>query len=278
MVNKTFKEKWSVFRNYKWSGLREIYESRYRFIRNRFFLTKDDVYLASFPRSGNTWMRNLLSDIFLQISGYQTSTVLPIHHDFIVPDIYKHDLRKIDPRIKLPFRTLKTHERYDRRTRRTIYLFRQPEDTLCSYYYFHRRFEEDWYQNGALIKLDEFCIAHADTWRENVESYIAGKEAQSDRILMVSYETLHRRPEDILAAIAKYLGLAADKDMISRAVENHRFEKHHPPESSREKIPERSYSKGKIGAAKEQLRSETLAFIREKTKAVYDKALRFEAA
>ena len=37
-------------------------------------LTKKDIFLASFPRSGNTWMRLLLSDLILQMQGFSTNT------------------------------------------------------------------------------------------------------------------------------------------------------------------------------------------------------------
>ena len=45
-------------------------------------------FISSFPRSGNTWVRFLLSDIFLQRAGRATATVLPVHPDRLIPDIY----------------------------------------------------------------------------------------------------------------------------------------------------------------------------------------------
>ena len=43
-------------------------------------------FVSSFPRSGNTWIRYLLADVFLQRHGVATATELPVHPDRIVPD------------------------------------------------------------------------------------------------------------------------------------------------------------------------------------------------
>jgi len=215
-----------------------------------------------------------MADMFLQMNGVNTDIHVPIH--LIIPDLYKNDVQKPDPRVHLPFRVVKSHESYDRRTLRTIYLFRQAEDALCSFFHFHRRFRDVWYQNGATMTLDKFCLDHMDSWCENITSFILGKEENADRIFVLSYESLHTRPVDALLAIMRYLGLKADPDMARHAVENHQFEKRQALERSRDKRPVPFYRKGKIGSAKEELQGDTLTLIREKTKPMYDRALSFE--
>jgi len=272
-MNKSLKDKWSALRTFNWSAFRDFSQSRYRLIRNRYFLKKDDVQVASFPRSGNTWLRFLLADMFLQMNGFQTSTAVPIH--LIIPDLYENDIQETDSRLKLPFRMVKTHENYDRRTLRTIYLFRQAEDALCSYFHFHERYRH--LQNGAVAALDRFCIDHLGQWCQNVQSFIKGKEENENRIFIVSYETLHRRPEDALVAMMRYLGLEADQAMAHQAVENHRFEKHSERERARNQLLQPFYRKGRTDSAKEELQADTLSFIKEKAGPFYDKAVGFEA-
>ena len=63
---------------------------------------KSDIAIASYPRSGNTWLRVLVSDIILQFHNFKTGTGLPIHEDRVIPDIYDQRLHEIDPRIELP--------------------------------------------------------------------------------------------------------------------------------------------------------------------------------
>jgi Sulfotransferase domain len=273
-MNIGLKNKWSALRTFKWSGLIEFAQSGYRFRRNCFLLGKGDVQVASFPRSGNTWLTHLMADMFLQMNGVRTDIHIPIR--IIVPDLYKDDVQKADPRVRIPFRVVKTHESYDRRTLRTIYLFRQAEDALCSFFHFHRRFRETWYQDGIPMGLDRFCLDHMDSWRENISSFIRGKEENADRIFFLSYESLHKRPVDALLAIMRYLGLKADPEMARHAVENHQFEKRQALERSLSKRSVPFYRKGKIGSAKEELQGDTLASIREKTKPLYDKAMSFE--
>jgi hypothetical protein len=45
------------------------------------------VFISSFPRSGNTWMRGLLRDILFQEHGVATTTDLPVALDDLIPEI-----------------------------------------------------------------------------------------------------------------------------------------------------------------------------------------------
>ena len=106
----------------------KIYQS------NKSLFKSKDIFLASFPRSGNTWMRLLLSDLILQMQGFSTNT-----GGNIIPDVYKVNIEQWnqDDRIsQLDFRIIKTHEYYEECYKKIIYLFRNPADSLCSFYYY----------------------------------------------------------------------------------------------------------------------------------------------
>ncbi len=70
------------------ASLKLIEAHNMREIKN---LLADEVpitFVTSYPRSGNTWMRYLLSDVFLQIHGIDTDTKLAVHPDEIIADFY----------------------------------------------------------------------------------------------------------------------------------------------------------------------------------------------
>lgn len=97
---------------------------------NKKKFNNNDIFLASFPRSGNTWMRLLLSDLILQTQGFSTGT-----GGNIIPDVYRVDIEEWnrDSRInQLPFRIIKTHELLQEEYSKIIYSFRKPADSLCS--------------------------------------------------------------------------------------------------------------------------------------------------
>src|SRR5881227_2930975 len=77
----------------------------------------DDVFLVSYPRSGNTWIRFLIGNLI-----YPNDPVTFANLEQRIPSIYtypNHVLRRL-PRV------LKSHEVFDPRYPRVIYIVRDP--------------------------------------------------------------------------------------------------------------------------------------------------------
>jgi hypothetical protein len=239
-------------------------------------LRKTDIMVASYPRSGNTWMRLLLSDVILQSMGLATETELPINQDYIVPDIHQGQLDAIDPRIKLGFRLIKTHARFSSIPRKTIYIFRSPADTLCSYFHFHRRYEHLAY--ATKVGIDTFCRNRLKDWGEHLESFIQAKERGDAEILFVSYEWMHEDPVAVLRLTAEFIDIPVTDEMCRKAVDNHVFQKHRGHESLGEKYREYFFRKGQVGNSSTELQAETIQFIEQNGDTVYQKALCFQGA
>jgi hypothetical protein len=247
---------------------------------NRRGLRLSDVFLSSFPRSGNTWMKLLLADVILQMHGYQTDTKLPIDRHQIISDIYKHPLKEFRPAVKLPFRLIKTHERHENisgkwtwrfRSPRVIYVFRDPADALCSFYHFEKLRDSENNNAATSDEIDRFCREHVTEWRCNVESYIRAKRKKPGRVLMVSYESLHEQAVPKLRAAAMFLGIDATEEMCFRAVENHRFERQRQIEDKQ------FFRRGLRGGSKDELLAATIAFIEQECRSTYDRARELEA-
>src|ERR1700744_2321096 len=87
-------------------------------------LDTSDVYLASYPRSGNTMLRFVLAEI---LSG------IPSSFDSIqriVPEIGVHV--HAHPLLPGAGRLIKTHEPYRRKYKRGIYIVRDIRDVMLS--------------------------------------------------------------------------------------------------------------------------------------------------
>jgi len=251
--------------------------------QNQKLLKETDIILASYPRSGNTWMRLLLSDIILQSQGFKTQ----LGGNFI-PDIYKEklDIWNRDPRLKkVPVRIIKSHEFYDTRYVNSIYLFRKPADALCSFYYYLLGYPE---QREELQKqgIDDFCKVKVEQWRTHVESYIEAKDKKSDKVLFISYESLKEKPEIILRKTTrKFLGLNITSRMCQIAVENQKFE----GLQRIQKLEDTSqlgfweaggyqnfFRKGKVNSSKDELAQSTIDFLEANAMAIYNLALSIE--
>ena len=108
------------------------------------------TFVSSFARSGNTWVRYLLSDVFLQNHGLETATELAVHPDEIIPDFYCEAIAKRNRAVPTPGLLVKTHDIFGQLQKqfgegvaqepggncRHLYIYRTPEDSLVSFYHF----------------------------------------------------------------------------------------------------------------------------------------------
>jgi hypothetical protein len=89
----------------------------------------DDTFLVSFPRSGNTWTRFLVCNLINPddpVGFAQLESRIPEIYD--TPDRHLRAFPR--PRI------IKSHECFDPRYKKIIYIVRDPRDVFLSYYEF----------------------------------------------------------------------------------------------------------------------------------------------
>lgn len=191
---------------------------------NKPHLRNTDIFLASYPRSGNTWMRLLLSDALLQLQGVKTTT-----GGNIVPDIYKVDIDDWSQNLgqSLPFRIIKTHEplffeKEPDDQHRSIYLFRSPADALASYYHYMLRYTQ--YQK-ADQGIDRFCLERVSQWCCHVEAYLCLKEKAPRQVIFLSYEKLSLNPLESLQEVMRLLGWERCKSVCRKSVGHQKFNK-----------------------------------------------------
>ena len=89
----------------------------------------DDVFLVSYPRSGSTWLRFLIGNL-----AYPADPVNFLNVDSRIPDIYLLPDRVLR-RYPRP-RILKSHEPFDPRYSKIIYIVRDPRDLVVSLYHY----------------------------------------------------------------------------------------------------------------------------------------------
>ncbi len=237
-----------------------------------------DIPVASYPRSGNTWMRFLLADLIQQLHGIETSTILPIDQERIVPNLHDEKIPGVDARIRLPYRLVKTHELFNPTPAKTIYLFRQAEDSLCSHYYFHLRY--DGLKEAAAAGIDAFCLQHLADWCAHLNSYIAAKNTEGAEVLFLSYEAMSADAALALQSVCAFLNLPATDRQIARAVENHSFQKHRRAEEDKGNVGKiyanHFFRTGCVGSGEQELSRETLQQIRSEADRVYREAVQLQ--
>jgi hypothetical protein len=175
----------------------------------------DDIFLVGYFRSGSTWSRFLFGN-FIQ----QNEPVTFTNMERLVPIIYNLPDRVLRT---LP-RVLKSHECFDPRYPRVIYIVRDPRDVVVSFYFFNLKVRviPDGYS------LDEFVdrfvaanvVPYADRvgcWQDHVLSWLRLREGKPG-FRMVRYEDLLADPAKELTRLAPLLRIDPTPERVERAV------------------------------------------------------------
>lgn len=181
---------------------------------NRLTVFPDDTFLVSYPKSGNTWVRFLLANLIYpnEVVGFANiNRLLPS------PDVLSRRFLKSLPRPRI----LKSHEPYDRRYQKVIYLVRDPRDVVVSEYFFNIKKR---YINPD-VSLEEFAgrflrgeTSSYGSWWEHAGSWIAARQG-NPAFLLVRYEDLLADSIGETRKIAEFLSIQADDERLRRAVE-----------------------------------------------------------
>jgi hypothetical protein len=244
-----------------------------RVLKRRGELRPSDIFIASYPRSGNTWFQILLSDVIQQLQGLATQTELTVANDRIIPDLDRGDPLVTDPRITLPFRLIKTHSFYHPSMQRVILVFRRPASSLCSYYHLlHDR--EKTRPKREHLDVDSFCRRYLSEWSAHLESYLRAIDRRRLRAFVLFYKQLHDAPAAVVAGAAQFLGLPATEAMCRRAVANHTFHKQSSLEARKgESITAaRFFRQGRVDGARDELSPETMDFVELRAMPLYRRA------
>ncbi len=175
----------------------------------------DDTFIVSYPRSGNTWTRFLVANL---IHPEEPATFANIEQ--WVPDSEAQSSRYLK-RIPRP-RVIKSHQYFDHRYRKVMYIVRDPRDVSLSYYDFQRKYRQiaDDYPLTRYIS-DFVCgrLISADwgTWGENVGSWLSARNGRPG-FLLIRYEDMKNNTTRELANIASFLGVEASERQLAQTI------------------------------------------------------------
>ena len=172
-----------------------------------------DLFLVSYPRSGNTWMRFLLANALRPEETVSFGAMARL-----VPDVY--DVPDAVLRKAPQPRALKSHEPYDSRYPSVLYLVRNPTDVAVSYYHYliKMRVIPDGYD---LVRFaDSLLDGSLDgfgTWADHVAGWLDARGGD-ERFVLLRYEDLLDDPSVAVREMLRLTGTARDQEQIRAAV------------------------------------------------------------
>lgn len=175
----------------------------------------DDIFLVGYFRSGSTWSRFLFGNFI-----HQEEPVTFANIERLLPDIYSLP----DRVLRNSLRVMKSHECFDPRYPRVIYIVRDPRDVAVSFYFYNLkvRIIPEGYS------LDEFVtrfiaanvVPYADRvgcWQDHVLSWVRLRQGKPG-FTLVRYEDLLADPTKELTRLAPVLGIDPTPARVGRAV------------------------------------------------------------
>jgi hypothetical protein len=194
--------------------------------------SKTIVWVASYPKSGNTWVRFLACNLIF--GPQETAAALNV----LAPDLHELGATPVAPVRKT---LMKTHFRFSREmplathSSAAVYVVRHPADVMLSNFHYSRRSgvraQDD--ERDALDRyIDGFIAAGGDprwarlgmgTWAENVRSWT--RDGAAFPVLRLRYEDLLADPLEGARQLCALLGLARTPVELERAVSGASFER-----------------------------------------------------
>jgi Sulfotransferase domain len=172
-----------------------------------------DVFIASYPKSGVTWLRHMTISLLYGMDASKTPNIIV---NTIFPDLHKlkYYLRTGKPAI------FKTHDLPRPEMKKVVHLVRDGRDVMSSY---HAMLDNE----GHDIPMERM-ISHAEgmypcDWSRHCEEWL--KNPYQAEILRISYEDLINRTEQTLSRYCEFVGIEADADLIRETIQNSTFSK-----------------------------------------------------
>lgn len=246
-------------------------------------------WLASYPKSGNTWLRAFLTnyrsgaalpadinslegrwtsadrETFENYTGVDSADLTDAQIDWYRPQVYQ----RMTEESSIPL-FFKIHDAYSRNsqgdplfpesaTSGVIYLVRNPLDVAVSYAHHQAKPVDEvidaMADPAAGINVSSQLPQRLTTWSRHIQSWVDESDL---RIFIGRYEDLIREPARGFARIVRFIGLPFEEQRLQRAIEFSSFDVLQAQESARgfrEKQPAAKcfFREGRVGGWRTEL-------------------------
>lgn len=231
-----------------------------------------DAYILSYPRSGRTWLKVMLSRILSQKYNLKKDNIELFKMTLFTeaPNIVSEHPLEPDYPISYPYPPVNVSRKFKRK--KVILLFRDPRDLVVSNYYEYSKRKRIWQGELSQFIREPYTlpriIEFMNLWYQEM------KERKED-LLVLRYEQTKKDPFGELKKVTKFLGIDASDEIIKEAVkygsiENMRqleIKDHFKHDKLRPADPKDidSYKvrKAKAGSYKEELSEEDIAYLNQ---------------
>lgn len=229
--------------------------------------SKDDVFIVGYPKSGNTWFQNIITDIVYGVNAAQAPDSLV---QDLVPDIH---YKRYYKRYRTPM-FFKSHHLPRAEYKRVVYLLRDGRDVMVSQFHHINALRD---RNIDFLKLvqNDDNILFPCKWHEHVEAWLSNP--YNAEMIVVRYEELCEKPVEQLQNLCQFIRVEVDEFSLEKTVQQTSFDKMRHKEAqwgwNNPIWPKNKFfvRRGKIGSYEDEMPPEVLdSFLKDA-----DKTLRY---
>ena len=229
----------STYRKLRHKASRTFLRAPLVWLRNR-GLDPNDVLLASYPRSGSTWMRFLLTRILTgKSAGFDTINQF-------IPEIgiHQHAANLLPGAGRL----IKTHELYSPCYKRAIYLIRDVRDVLLSQYSREKELGLIWWgeMDAYLPVFLAGKVNNFGSWHEHIPNWLDSPLVKRGDLMVVQFEDMRRNPQQNLERVLDFLGWQASSESIAEAIADNTVERMRARENRAQKLHKSDKEEGRF--------------------------------
>ena len=173
----------------------------------------EDIFIASYPKSGVTWMQNLITCMLL---SSDSESITPKLVSEIVPDVHARNFyKRLFPRM-----FFKTHKLPQPRYKRVIHLVRDGRDVLVSFYHYLQLNGKNGPSWAEMIELKKDIWPQK--WHEHTKAW--NKNPYNCDLLTIQYEDLKENPTVTLKRIAEFSNILINEEKLNKIMEMNKIE------------------------------------------------------
>jgi hypothetical protein len=181
-------------------------------------VSQDDLFLVSYPKSGNIWLRYILATLISSKKDYRTNLPEPVSGAYQTALAFTNSDNR--PRI------IKSHRAYTVLYSKVIYIHRDPRDVVISYYSHHKKYQTE-FDTPLETYIREFVngtMSPFGPWDKHLRSWMKSPLLKKNKLLILKYEDLKSDRFRSLKKISDFLSLNSDDEEIELAMESSSFD------------------------------------------------------
>lgn len=193
----------------------------------------NDVFIISYPKSGNTWLRFL-------VANYMSNNQCTFENShFFIPDIH-YNPEYVEKLPQTGVRFIKSHSAYTSTYPKVVYVARDGRDVAVSYYFYLKKFRnisEEISFHEFLEKFNQGALDNFSSWGEHVVGWLSCQSP--DNLLLIKYDDMKQDTLGCLKRVLSFSNIDFDMQKAKAAVEASSFKNMQKQEDSQKENIER---------------------------------------